>query len=542
MNCPKCGKKLHKSACNCGFDLNNQPVLFVGEAKKELEEVKRSALHLKNIEDVPVAETPKPLWNYKEPFVYDGKLKTVALSTEKKNLGFWDRLFGKKAELCLTGVPEGYDVIYGNNSATDAGVYQATARLVSKSDNQKGTIEIEPLTWEIKKAIPDLSNAKWDYSHPFIYDGSERRVELSGLPDCVTASYYNNAAVESGSYKAAVVLRTKDSRNYEAPGIVSNCNWQIEKASYDLTQVRWTYDDDSFYDGKEKTVRLIGLPEGVRIEAYKGNKAIDVGSYTAEAIVNYENQDNYIEPYISPLHWRIRKKQYNMSDVRWVYNDDFTYDGKEKTVRVTGLPKGVKVEAYRGNKAIDAGGYVAEVILKYDKEFYEEPAIPPLKWEIHKGEIDTSGISWNYDEPFVYDGEEKTVELVGLPDTVEVTYYDNTGINAGDHEAIALIEAKDPHNYETPRPVEGCLWHIGKASYDMSRVYWTYEQAFTYDGNEKQVILEGLPDSIAVRYRDNRAAAIGTYTAKAYLTYDSDNYNIIDFDSTIDWSIIPQDK
>jgi hypothetical protein len=51
-------------------------------------------------------------------------------------------------------------------------------------------------------------------------------------------------------------------------------------------------------------------------------------------------------------------------------------------------------------------------------------------------------------------------------------------------------------------------------------------------------VLKGLPESIAVRYRDNKASAIGTYTAKAYLTYDSDNYEMPEVDTMIDWAII----
>ena len=40
------------------------------------------------------------------------------------------------------------------------------------------------------------------------------------------------------------------------------------------------------------------------------------------------------------------------------------------------------------------------------------------------------------------------------------------------------------------------------------------------------------------RYRDNKASAVGTYTAKAYLTYDSENYNAPEIDTTIDWAIV----
>ena len=51
-----------------------------------------------------------------------------------------------------------------------------------------------------------------------------------------------------------------------------------------------------------------------------------------------------------------------------------------------------------------------------------------------------------------------------------------------------------------------------------------------------------MPKSIDIRYRDNKASAVGTYTAKAYLTYDSENYNAPEIDTTIDWEIIPRNR
>ena len=46
-----------------------------------------------------------------------------------------------------------------------------------------------------------------------------------------------------------------------------------------------------------------------------------------------------------------------------------------------------------------------------------------------------------------------------------------------------------------------------------------------------------MPKAISVRYRDNKAIAAGMYTAKAYLTYDSDNYEAPEIETTIDWEI-----
>ena len=68
-------------------------------------------------------------------------------------------------------------------------------------------------------------------------------------------------------------------------------------------------------------------------------------------------------------------------------------------------------------------------------------------------------------------------------------------------------------------------------------VRWDYDEPFEYDGTEKHITLKGVPWQIAVRYRDNRAIAPGRYTAKAYLTYDNENYETPEIDTTIDWEI-----
>ena len=62
----------------------------------------------------------------------------------------------------------------------------------------------------------------------------------------------------------------------------------------------------------------------------------------------------------------------------------FEYDGKAKTVLVSGLPSGVTVASYAGNSATEPGKYTAHVALAYDEQLYDEPTIPDLKWEIKK--------------------------------------------------------------------------------------------------------------------------------------------------------------
>lgn len=403
------------------------------------------------------------VWNYDGPFVYDGTPKGIELATRTEELGLFDRLRGVQPRVSLAGIPDGFDVEYSGNEATEAGVYYAAVRLISRDNGNYRDIELPRFKWEILKAPIDMSGVSWDYEAPFTFDGEEKHVELTGLPDTVTVSYSDNRAMNAGEYEAMATVAAKDPANYETPAPVSGCWWHIEKASYDMSQVRWDYDEEFVYNGKEKSVRLMGLPEGVRVESYAGSRGTEAGGYTAEAKLRYRHKENFEEPVVPELRWRIAKKQIDLSDVHWDYEGAFVYDDKPKEVRLEGVPEGIEV-AYVDNSRINAGTYTARARLIYDNRNCEAPEIPDLKWRIAKASYDTGEVRWNYEKPFEYDGSEKSISLVGLP------------------------------------------------------------------------------DEISVRYRDNKAVAAGTYTAKAYLTYDSDNYEAPDVQTTIDWEIKGKDQ
>ena len=399
-------------------------------------------------------------WDYSEPFVYDGTEKSVAIEERVREQGLFDRLRGKVAETVLAGIPEGFNVVYEGNTATEAGVYYATAKLVDAVGDNYKELQLPKCKWEIVKAPIDVSDVRWDYSEPFVFDGEEKSVELTGVPETVSVSYTNNRALNAGGYEAMATLEAVDPANYEQPAPVSGCWWHIDKASYDMSDVHWDYEGDFVYDGEEKSVELVGLPDGVTVDVYLENRAIEAGTYVAEARLSYRNSENYEEPVVSELKWRITRKKIDTSDIRWDYDEDTL---------------------------------------------------------------------------FVYDEKPKEVKLISVPDEVEVVYTDNSKINAGTYTARARL-IYDTHNCEADE-IPDLRWKIAKAEYDTSDVHWNYEEPFSYDGTEKSIALEGVPSSINVRYRDNRALAAGTYTAKAYLTYDNDNYEEPDIDTTIEWEI-----
>jgi len=89
--------------------------------------------------------------------------------------------------------------------------------------NQKPSVLT--ITLIVEKANYDMSKVKWDYTEPFQYDGKVHRVELTGLPDGVTAVYSGSSATAVGDYTAVATL-VYDKENYN-PISVPNLGWTI---------------------------------------------------------------------------------------------------------------------------------------------------------------------------------------------------------------------------------------------------------------------------------------------------------------------------
>ena len=51
---------------------------------------------------------------------------------------------------------------------------------------------------------------------------------------------------------------------------VDDVSFQIKKADYDMSDVRWDYTEAFQYDGLQKTLSLVGLPAGLSASAYEG--------------------------------------------------------------------------------------------------------------------------------------------------------------------------------------------------------------------------------------------------------------------------------
>lgn len=92
--------------------------------------------------------------------------------------------------------------------------------------------------------------------------------------------------------------------------------------------------------------------------------------------------------------------------------------------------------------------------------------------------------------------------------------------------------------------------NVVKSTLDMSNVKWTYTDAFTYDGNEKMVLLENVPEGVAVTYKTRRSVELGdgaegysgtnagTYVTTATFAHSDDYTDIAPM--SLSWTINPK--
>ena len=201
-----------------------------------------------------------------------------------------------------------------NNGGMSVGEYEVGLKLTDPANYKWNTTERAEitLTFEIVKAenlwVTEPAIERWTYGESAKAPVAEAKfgeikVKYVGTANDGTEFESEMAPTLAGSYKA--VFTVEQTADFD--GIKQEVAFVISKANYDMYAAMWDYSDAYAYDGIEKTVVVVGLPEGVTVSAYYGNAATLVGEYTASVEFACD-KNNYNIPALSDLVWKIENE------------------------------------------------------------------------------------------------------------------------------------------------------------------------------------------------------------------------------------------
>ena len=151
----------------------------------------------------------------------------------------------------------------------------------------------------------DISSIRWDYTESFVYNGSEHKVELVNIPEGIEVVYNDNRHTNAGYYLATYEL-VYDNSSICLTGVApSALEWQISKASPDLTDFIGLT-QTVVADGNKHSLNVSHLgTEGVRPIVGEGESAPGIHKIAIE----FEEDENYLaaSPLFAELEIKIRE-------------------------------------------------------------------------------------------------------------------------------------------------------------------------------------------------------------------------------------------
>ena len=187
---------------------------------------------------------------------------------------------------------------------------------------------------------------------------------------------------------------------------------------------------------------------------------VDAGTYFAEAAVVLANgyDNNYSisgAAQLPKIEWTIEKKSVNVSgfDWSWDYLAAYVYNREAQEVKLNidgKLPEGLTV-VYTGNKATDAGDYIATATIVPDGNHEIVGTIPELSisWKIDKALIDDSSLVFA-DTTVDYDYKPHKLELTGNPEILKMLEWviipDEEYVLLGTYTFIAKVKVNDEYS------------------------------------------------------------------------------------------------
>ncbi len=370
---------------------------------------------------------------------YLGLELSVPVTVEKRaydisGIGFADKTAvynGTYQSIDYTGVlPTGIDGIplrvSISTGGVDAGEYTLTLSFLSDSrnyilpDNITAKLNISPLEIDIL----------WENTL-FVYDGTPKLPSAYYLNENGLKLPLSVSGTQVNAKESAIAAATSPGKNY----ILKNptAEFTVMKADISFDNVRWSA-SSFLYNDQSRSVAVSGLPDGVSVIGYTDNTATAAGTYTATALLSY-NEQNYNTPAPLKHTWTIERLDYELSGFEFK-DASFVYDGALHHPELSGsLPVGIDGISLtytfsHGISEVTDTDAVISVLFSTDSPNYNCPEPVYAKVRITPMPI---SVSWSYGGA-VYDGLPHIPEAYSPYTNVSVS---GAMIDAGVYTAIA---------------------------------------------------------------------------------------------------------
>ena len=198
-------------------------------------------------------------------------------------------------------------------------------------------------------------------------------------------------------------------------------------------------------------------------------------------------------------------------------NSSFVYDGTAKSIKVNNLPEGFNV-TYTNNEQINVGTY--EVVATVTgNENYTGTVELKATMTITAKEV---SVVWE-GSTFTYNGTKQLPTATAEGVTLTVAVKEGNSIDVGSYTAVASTTDKNYKLANTEYNYEIVAKTITEE--DIKELGIEFKNAtFIYDGTEKSLSVNNLPEGFKVSYENNDKVDAGKYEVKAIITGNG-NYN-----------------
>ena len=311
------------------------------------------------------------------------------------------------------------------------------------------------ITINVNKAVVSMVDVNWNYKNPFTFDGEEKQVELTNLPNGVTVTYEGTTnATKAGTYTAKANFTYTDTANYDTiPSM--ELTWKINKAtvaSFDNVSLE---QNEFAYTGLAHEIEVLGIPVGAKIQTITNNIASVADEYLSVVTFVCDDSGNYEQftPVTKEFSWKINPANLVIS----ANNSTISYgeEAKDNGYTASGFVNGETKDILKGNVSYSYGSYSTDSnVGDYDiipsGLYADNYTISFVKGTltVEPLMVDVANVSWPTNNKFEYTGSEIKPELVSIPLGVvaSYTYTPSNAIDTGDYVASVVLTAQN-NNY-----------------------------------------------------------------------------------------------